>query len=115
MLNEAIAEFQKAADLMGESRSSTLEDVGHAYAMLGKRSEALKILAQLKKRDYPSGYGMAIIYTGLGEKDQALEWLEKAYEDRSELLTWLKVDPRFDSLRSDERFIKLLRRVGLPP
>jgi tetratricopeptide (TPR) repeat protein len=89
MLNEAIASFQKAADLMGGSRSSTLDDVGHAYAVLGKRSEALKVLAELKgrSRDRASPYGMAIVYTGFGEKDQALEWLEKAYEDRSELIT----------------------------
>ncbi len=55
---------------------------------------------------------MAIIYTGLGEKEKAFEWLEKAYEDRSELMTWLKVDPRLDPLRDDPRFQDLLRRVG---
>ena len=109
--NEAIAEFRKTADLMG---GSTLAPLGHAYAVFGKRDEALKILDQLKERSAP-GYQMAILYTGLGDKDRAFEWLDKAYEDRDELMTWLKVDPRLDSLRSDERFTKLMRRVGLSP
>ncbi len=56
---------------------------------------------------------MAEIYTGLGEKHQALEWLEKTYEERSTALIYLKVDPVFDSLRSDPRFADLLRRIGL--
>ena len=59
-------------------------------------------------------YNFAEIYIGLGDKEQALASLEKAYADRSMLLTFLKVDPEFDSLRSDPRFKDLLRRVGLP-
>jgi len=51
----------------------------------------------------------------LGEKQQALDWLEKAYEDRNWWMPWLKVEPRLDPLRSDPRFVALLRRVGLPP
>jgi len=56
---------------------------------------------------------MAIIYTGLEEKEQALAWLEKAYEDRDVRLVFLKVEPKWDVLRADERFISLIRRVGL--
>ncbi len=58
---------------------------------------------------------MAIIYAGLGEKEQAFAWLEEAYADRSARLPFLKIEPRFDSLRSDPRFADLVRRVGLVP
>ena len=113
--NEALAEFRKAADLSG---GSTLASLGYAYALFGKRDEALKILDELKARssrgDVPA-YEMAIIYTGLRDKERAFEWFDKAIEDRSELMAWLKVDPRLNTLRSDERFTRLMRRVGLTP
>ncbi len=57
---------------------------------------------------------IATIHAALGEKDLAFEWLQKAYEDRSGWLVYLKIDPMFDPLRSDPRFTDLLRRVGLP-
>jgi len=59
--------------------------------------------------------GIALIYAGLGEKDQAFAWLEKGYEERSFQMQWLTVEPRWDSLRSDPRFADLLRRMGLKP
>jgi O-methyltransferase involved in polyketide biosynthesis len=55
----------------------------------------------------------ALVYIGLDEKDQAFEWLDKAFEERSEMLPWLKIAAEYDSLRADPRFLKLLRRVGL--
>jgi tetratricopeptide (TPR) repeat protein len=58
--------------------------------------------------------GLADCYAGLGEKDQAFAWLEKAYEQHSFNMAWLNVEPRWDSLRSDPRFADLVRRVGLP-
>jgi len=61
----------------------------------------------------PPAYQIAAIYIALGEVQQAFSWLEKAYEQRSSFLRWLKVDPRFDPVRSDPRFLDLLRRVGL--
>jgi hypothetical protein len=61
-----------------------------------------------------SAFSFAVIYLGLGEKDQAFAWLEKAYEERSFLLAYLKVDPIWDPLRSDPRFADLVRRIGLP-
>jgi hypothetical protein len=83
----------------------------------GKEGKAEEILKQLKERSrqsYVPAYNFAEINIGLGDKEQALASLEKAVADRSMLLTFLKVDPQFDSLRSDPRFKGLLRRVGLP-
>jgi hypothetical protein len=87
------------------------------HARLGERIQALRILDELKgasKQEYVSAYSFAVIYLGLGEKDQAFAWLEKAYEQRSFLLAYLKVDPIWDPLRSDPRFADLVRRIGLP-
>ena len=70
-------------------------------------------MKDLSKPRYVPPFGIALIYEGLGDKAQALEWLERAYEDRSFFLTYIKVDPRFDSLRGEPRFQDLLRRMGL--
>jgi len=83
-----------------------------------RRAEAQKVLVELKelsKRRYVEPVDIAIIYVGLGDKAQALEWLEKAYGDRSFQLTWIKVWQWFDSLRGEPRFQDLVRRMGLPP
>ncbi len=95
-----------------------LAELGHAYALSGKKSEAEKALKELKdlsKRTYVAAYYIAIVYAGLGEKKEALAWLDKAYADRVCFLIFLNVDPELDSLRSDQRFQDLVRRVGLPP
>jgi eukaryotic-like serine/threonine-protein kinase len=113
---EALAEFQTARRL--DDNPWTLAQLGHLYAVQGKRADAQKVLAALKERAlrrYVSPYFFARVYTGLKEKEQAFAWLEKAYEARDEALTWLKVDPVMESLRSDPRFADLLRRIGLPP
>jgi hypothetical protein len=78
--------------------------------------EALETLGKLKrlaKERYVTPYGVALVHAGLGEKDQALVWLDRALEDRSHWLVWLKLDPRLDTLRSDHRFRSLLLAVGL--
>lgn len=89
-----------------------------AYAASGWRGYWQKML-DLKKEQAKDGYVMpyifAAIYARLGEKDQAFAWLERTYEERSAWMVWLKVEPRFDSLRSDPRFADLLRRVGFAP
>jgi tetratricopeptide (TPR) repeat protein len=116
MHQEAIAEFQKAISLSGDSLQIRAE-LGHAYAVAGKEQEALKIMDELKglsKESYISAYDVAAIYVGLDQKDRAFDWLQKAYEERSEWMRYVKVDPRFDPLRSDPRFPDLVRRVGLP-
>jgi len=69
-------------------------------------------LIRISTQEYISPYWVAIVYAGLGDKDQALAWLEKAYQDRSTMMGQLKVEAFFDSLRSDPRFQDLLRRMN---
>jgi serine/threonine-protein kinase len=117
MYQEAIAEFQKAIELSGGSPEA-LSGLGHAYAVSGKRDKARQVIDELKQlstRRYIDPALIAVIYAGLGEKDEAFRWLEKAYEDRSSWLVHAKAEPGFDPLRSDLRFTDLLRRVGLTP
>jgi predicted nucleic acid-binding protein len=92
--------------------------LGYAHARLGERSEALRLLEQLEaasKERYTPAVSFAAVYAGLGEKDQAFAWLEKAYGERTSRLGYLKVEPLWDPLRSDPRFADLVRRIGLPP
>jgi len=115
MYDEAIAAYQKAIEA-SERTSAILGLLGHAYAASGRRGEALKILDELKemsKQKYVSPYHMAVLYTGLGDKDRAIEQLNKAYEERAGWVINLKVEPLFDTLRSDPRFGDLLRRMSL--
>jgi len=92
--------------------------LAHGYAAIGKKAEAEKILRDLEhgaKDGYVSPYVLATICAGLGEKDKAIQFLEKAYDQRSLELSWhLKADLRIDNLRSDPRFQDLARRIGLP-
>jgi TolB-like protein/Tfp pilus assembly protein PilF len=111
MYREALAEFEK---LPGRPPSPTL---AYLHARLGDRSQALRMLDELRARSeqrYLSAVSFAFVYAGLGEKDQAFAWLEKAYQERS-LSPQIKVDTILDPLRSDPRFSDLLRRIGLPP
>ncbi len=115
---EAIAELKKALNLFGGAPFAA-GGLGHAQAVAGNRGEAEKILqelTELSKHKYAEPFGIAEIYAGLGERDQAFEWLQKACEEKSVWLSlFLKDDPRLDSLRSDPRYRDLLRRRGLPP
>jgi Tfp pilus assembly protein PilF len=117
MYEAAIAELNKARALSGGWLSIEAE-LGCAYAASGNRVEAHKVLQALRERavqEYVNPYLIATIYLALGDRDQALVWLEKAYAERSAFIAFLKVEPKFDSLRSDPRFTDLLRRVGLSP
>jgi len=117
MYEEALVEFQKAGDLV-DDLVELVGELGYVYAASGKISRAQEVLDELKERsetEYVSPYNMAKVYAGLAEKDLAFEWLERAYEERSEWLTWIKVDPKLDSIRSDPRFRDLMRRVGFEP
>src|SRR5262245_13896986 len=111
---EAVAASEKAAAL---SRTpGALGFLGMCYGLAGRKAEANKILnelLELNRRRYVTPPALANVYIGLGDKDQAFFWLEKAYQDRSNYLAYLKVFPGCDSLRSDPRLDDLLRRMGL--
>lgn len=114
MYGEAIVEVNKALGLDGDTR--TIAILGYAYALAGKHDEARKLLSQLEelsKRKYVPTFFIAIIYVGLGEKDRAFEWLDKAYQERNANLVNLNVQPIFDPIRLEPRFGNLLRKVGL--
>ena len=111
---EAKAMYPDAIVVYG--KAGALADLGHAYAASGKRAEARKILRELDQQSkyrYVSPYDRALIYTGLGENDQALAWLEEA-EEQNVPLHHINVDQRFNYLRSDRRYQQLLRRIGFP-
>lgn len=115
MYDEAISALEMARTLSGKLLDFIAVQ-GYAYAVAGKRSEALNCLHELQeisKKSYVLPFDFAAIYVGLGDKDKAFEYLEKAYEDRNWHLAMLKVEPIFDPLRSDPRLKELLIKVGL--
>ncbi|PYX74406.1 MAG: hypothetical protein DMG72_10130 [Acidobacteria bacterium] len=114
MHNEAVAQLQKAVQL-SEGNPTFIANLARAYFASGKRSEAVKLLSDLKKRSNPSysnASEIAVIYASLGDTDQAMNWLEKAYAERFNPGVLLR--PGFDPLRSDSRFQNLVHRIGLP-
>jgi len=114
---EAIPEYQKAVELSQGDQDPTAA-LAHAYAATGRKAEAQKILHEWFRQSessYVSPYMIATVYAGLGDKDKAFEYLEKAYQERSsDLPYFLKADLRMDSLRSDPRFQDLMRRMNFP-
>jgi TolB-like protein/Flp pilus assembly protein TadD len=109
----AIAEYQKARALNDDP--SVLGVLAHAYAASGNKTEALKILDQLKelsKQRYVAAYSFALAYLGLGDKEEALRWLEQSYQDRAGSdVGWIRVDPLLDPLRGDSRFEALAEKI----
>jgi len=113
--SQAITEYKKALELTS-NRSLVLAALGYAYAKNGERAKAQAIveeLNQMSSRRYISPLGTAMIYVGLGEKQQALDGLEKAYAARSQFLCYLKIDKIWDPLSSEPRFIELMKKIGL--
>ena len=112
-LDEAIAEYQKAHALNDDPFALGL--LGHAYASSGNKAEALKILDQLKelsKQHYVSAYSFAVLYVGLGDKEEALRWLEQAYQDRAgNDIGWIRVDSILNPLHGDPRFEAIAEKI----
>jgi len=114
--DKAIATIQESVTLSGGSAEEKAY-LGYAFAVAGRRSDAMKILAELNSlaaREYISPYLSAVVAVGLGKHAEALDLLNKVYDARSVNLIYLTVEPIFDDLRSDPRFQDLLHRVGLP-
>jgi TolB-like protein/Tfp pilus assembly protein PilF len=112
----AIPELRKAVDL-SHGTPLMVSALAHAYARQGNKDEAEKLLTDLvrySKKQYVSPYYFAVVYVGLGENEKAMEWLEKAFADRSNGLVFMKVEPELDSLRSNPRFVVLQQRLKLP-
>jgi tetratricopeptide (TPR) repeat protein len=115
MHREAVEEFLSGNALAGES-PETIAALKQAFATSGIRgywAKSLELELEKTKHRYVSAYEIAIIYARLGEKQQAFDWLDKACEERSSALVYLKVEPSFDSLRQDPHFTDLLRRIHL--
>jgi TolB-like protein/DNA-binding winged helix-turn-helix (wHTH) protein/Flp pilus assembly protein TadD len=114
---EAIPEYRKAVE-MSNGDQDAVAALAHAYAVVGRHSDALKLLRDLERNpgnEYVSPYLVATVYAGLGNKDKAFELLEKAYRERCWDIAWqIKADLRLDTLRPDPRFQSLLRRIGVP-
>ncbi len=115
MFDQAIAEFRRTASIT-KGRPIDAGSLGHALALSGRKQEAREVIAKLTeqaKLSYVPPYDIAIVYAGLGDKDRAFDWLQKAYQDRSAFLVHVRWDPRLANLRSDPRFADLLRRMNL--
>jgi tetratricopeptide (TPR) repeat protein len=113
---QSIRDFQEALKRSPDN-PNYLAALGHAYAISGRHAEARRIAEDLQRPregepELPAFF-IALVYAGLGEKDSAFKWLEQAYRDRSGSVRYLKIEPRLDPLRSDPRFLDLLRRVGI--
>jgi TolB-like protein/Tfp pilus assembly protein PilF len=115
--DEAIATLEKAASLSDRS-SAVLGVLVHAYAGAGRRAEAVRVFEELHRRrqkGYVPAGAFLNAYLGLGDKEQAFAWMERAAEERSNIMQFLKVHPFFDLLRGDPRFAQFLRRANFNP
>jgi tetratricopeptide (TPR) repeat protein len=116
MYDQSIAELQKAVSL-DDRRSIAWATLGQAYALAGRKVHAVEVIERLNslaKTHYVDPAGFVFVYAGLGDKDQAFAWLERAYQEHSVMISVMKTDSRFDPLRSDPRYADLLQRIGLP-
>jgi hypothetical protein len=108
----------KFKDAVGEfEQTGALSLAGYAHGRGGQRTEALHVLDELREvasHRHVSPTQFALVHIGLGQKDEALRWLEKGYADRSDYMIYLGTEPMLDTLREDPRFQDLVRRVGVP-
>ncbi len=112
---EAVAACRRAVSLL-PYHQEVIGGCGMVYALAGRRQDALALLDRLKKHPgYLDAYNVALIYDGLGDNDRTMEWLERAYRERSPQLVGVRIETWSDNLRSDPRFQDLLRRMNFPP
>jgi len=115
MFEEAINDYKSALQL-SHNNPNFLAALGHVYASSGNTVEAHKILDTLfvvNKQEPVSPFFFALVYTGLNDKENALQWLEKAVEEKSGSVRYLKMEPRLQSLRNEQRYITLMKKIGL--
>jgi serine/threonine protein kinase/Tfp pilus assembly protein PilF len=117
LFDEALKRFEDAVRIMGQIPAA-LAELGYCYARIGRRDEAhctIQELQRLAAQTWVSPLSAALVYTGLGEEDAAMQHLEEGLEKRIRQLVWVNVDPRYDPLRNNARFLKLIAQVGLAP
>lgn len=115
MFDEAIEENQRWGVLTGNQPETTVA-LAQLHAVSGQHEQARKIVERVETDKFMSDNvyrGLALVYAALGENDIAFKWLDKSYERREESLLNLKIDPKADRLRSDPRFIALLKKMGV--
>jgi TolB-like protein/Flp pilus assembly protein TadD len=111
----ALAEYHAVGDGMG---ATAMAGLGHLYGQMGRKADALQILQRfdaMKAKGFVSAYGSALVSVGLGDRQQTLAWLQRAYDERSNWMVWLLKDPRWDRMRGDPAFEAIVERVGFPP
>jgi len=117
VIEKASVEFERAIKMSGNITFARA-GLGHLFAISDRKSEARRVVRELKhlaNERYVPSYDLAVIHAGLDEKDQAFDCLEKAYQEHSSWMAYLKTEPRLDPLRSDPRFTDLMRRIRLGP
>jgi eukaryotic-like serine/threonine-protein kinase len=119
MYPRAIAEYEKITEpekAMTEENQTVTSGLGWVYAVSGRRADAFKLAKELKdlsSHAYVDPYNVAVVYAGLGDKDEAFRWLEKGYQQHSSGMPYITTDPFWYWMRSDPRYADLLRRIGL--
>jgi TolB-like protein/DNA-binding winged helix-turn-helix (wHTH) protein/Flp pilus assembly protein TadD len=112
---DALASFERARSVSGDANQ--IASLGYIYGAMGRKEDAQRELSQLlalAKQQFVPAFYVALLYTGLGDKDRAFEWLEKAYQERSGYLMEVHIDPMFDPLRSDPRFQRFVEHLKVP-
>jgi len=115
-LPESLTEL-RAVVTLSPGDDMTQAVLAYAYALSGRKGDAQEVVAGLKEQSrkrFVSPYAIALVYTGLGKKGEAFEWLQEAYKQRDSELPWIGVEPLLDPLRSDSRFQELVGRINLP-
>ena len=115
--DEALAAFRRVGEQLRDWPVA-IAARGFVEGVAGRRGEAMATLAELERlgrRKFVTSYGIALVHAGLGDSDASLKWLGHAFDERSNWLVWLRLDPRWDRLRSDPRFVRLVGRMRFPP